>query len=299
MKFVIKNILLQGSYVGILDVYGNAAAAWSVARKLRTGYNGYAINVRRSSDNTSINVGFNGDGTLDTASMLAFCGAGDGYVATIYDQSGNGLDRTQVYPLPQAKIVSSGSLITLNSKPALDFSGTSAYYTAGTTSSWKFLHDGTKSFVSLVQTMNGSASENILNSGGSNSNAVGFNLASRTTQAFTVRVTYASSGNFVVNPQSANNSYTTGTQFIMGVALDINNVTAANRVFGYINGGSNILTNASTGTASSSNSVQALGAPDSSNLYTGKMQEMIFWNIDQTANRTSIRDNQRTFYGTY
>ena len=41
------------AYFGILDLYGNAAAAWSVSRKLRAGYNGYAINVRRSSDNTT------------------------------------------------------------------------------------------------------------------------------------------------------------------------------------------------------------------------------------------------------
>ena len=286
------------AYFGILDLYGNAAAAWSVSRKLRAGYNGYAINVRRSSDNTSINVGFNGDGTLDTASMLTFCGAGDGFVATIYDQSGNGLDRTQVYPLPQSKIVSSGSLVTLNGKPAIDFSGTSAYYTAGTTSSWKFLHDGTKSFISLVQNY-ANATNYIINTGGNSSTNVGIlYLTNAASNVLRMIVAYGSAGNNVFS-YSQTYSITTGTQYITGIVLDLSNATPASRGMCYVNGGSNAWNNSASGTPSSANSTQALGAPDSSNLYTGKMQEMIMWNIDQTANRTGIRDNQRTFYGTY
>ena len=45
------------SFVGLLDTYPNAAAAYSV-RKLRTAYTGSAIRVRRSSDNAEQNIGF-------------------------------------------------------------------------------------------------------------------------------------------------------------------------------------------------------------------------------------------------
>lgn len=58
----------------LLDTYSGAAAAYSL-RKLRTAYTGNAIRVRRSSDNTSQDIGFNADGTLDTTAMLSFVGS--------------------------------------------------------------------------------------------------------------------------------------------------------------------------------------------------------------------------------
>jgi hypothetical protein len=56
----------------LLDQYPNAAVAYSL-RKLRAGYIGSAIRVRRSSDNAEQNIGFIGN-DLDTASMLDFVG---------------------------------------------------------------------------------------------------------------------------------------------------------------------------------------------------------------------------------
>ena len=58
----------------LLDTYSGAAAAYSL-RKLRTAYSGYAIRVRRSSDNTSQDIGFDANGNLDTTSLLAFVGS--------------------------------------------------------------------------------------------------------------------------------------------------------------------------------------------------------------------------------
>jgi hypothetical protein len=58
----------------LLDTYSGAAAAYSL-RKLRTAYTGNAIRVRRSSDNTSQDIGFDANGELDTASMLSFVGS--------------------------------------------------------------------------------------------------------------------------------------------------------------------------------------------------------------------------------
>ncbi len=57
----------------LLDTYAGATAAYSL-RKLRAAYNGPAIRVRRSTDGTVLDVGFNADGTLDTASILSFIG---------------------------------------------------------------------------------------------------------------------------------------------------------------------------------------------------------------------------------
>ena len=95
----------------LLDTYPNAAVAYSL-RKLRTAYSGSAIRVRRSSDNTEQNIGFVGN-DLDTASLLTFCGAGNGFITTWYDQSTNANNSTQATAVNQPQIVSSGVVNTL------------------------------------------------------------------------------------------------------------------------------------------------------------------------------------------
>ena len=72
----------------LLDSYSGAAAAYSL-RKLTSTYTGNAIRVRRSSDNTEQNIGFDAGGNLNTIALLAFVGSGNGFVTTWYDQSGN------------------------------------------------------------------------------------------------------------------------------------------------------------------------------------------------------------------
>jgi prepilin-type processing-associated H-X9-DG protein len=106
---------------GLLDAYSGAAAAYSL-RNLSILQNPYVVRVRRSSDNTEqdFTAAQVTDGTLTT-----FCGAGNGFVRTWYDQSGNGRNATQTTTANQPQIVSSGSLLTDNSKPCLQFNGSS------------------------------------------------------------------------------------------------------------------------------------------------------------------------------
>lgn len=56
----------------LLDTYTDAAVAFSL-RKLRTNYNGSAIRVRRTSDNTEQDIGFVNN-QLDTSSLQSFVG---------------------------------------------------------------------------------------------------------------------------------------------------------------------------------------------------------------------------------
>ena len=109
------------AYAALMDSYAGAAAAYSL-RKLYSSYTGSAINVRRSSDNATQDIGFDGY-VLDTASLLSFVGAGSGYVTTWYDQSGNGNNATQSTAANQPQIVSSGNVITENGKPTVSFDG--------------------------------------------------------------------------------------------------------------------------------------------------------------------------------
>ena len=86
---------------GLLDAYGGAAAAYSL-RRLSANYTGSVVRVRRSSDNTEQDFTATQvtDGTLTT-----FCGAGDGFVQTWYDQSRNGRAASMTTTTLQPQIV--------------------------------------------------------------------------------------------------------------------------------------------------------------------------------------------------
>lgn len=64
-------------------------AAYSV-RKLFNDYTGYAMRVRRASDNAELDIGFTAFNLLNETSILNFCGSSLGTVVAWYDQSGNG-----------------------------------------------------------------------------------------------------------------------------------------------------------------------------------------------------------------
>jgi hypothetical protein len=106
----------------LLDLYPGAAAAYSI-RKLRTAYTGSCIQVRRSSDNATQDINFVGN-SIDTTTLLTFCGAGNGFISIWYDQSGNARDASNATLANQPQIVNSGSVITVNSKPSLQIDTT-------------------------------------------------------------------------------------------------------------------------------------------------------------------------------
>jgi hypothetical protein len=86
----------------------SAGAAYST-RLLRTAYAGNCMLVRRSSDNTTLAIGFTGSpAVLNQSALTTFVGAGNGFIVTWYDQSGNGRDVTQATAAAQPQIVASG-----------------------------------------------------------------------------------------------------------------------------------------------------------------------------------------------
>lgn len=108
-----------------LDLYTSARIAYSV-RKLRVGYTGFCMRIRRSSDNSETNIGFVNN-YVDTASILSFCGAGSGFVSIFYDQSGNGNNAIQNTAVSQPRICLNGALNLVNGKLSLFFDGTNDY----------------------------------------------------------------------------------------------------------------------------------------------------------------------------
>lgn len=113
--------------LGVLDLVPEQAAAAYSVRKLSKDYNGPAIRVRRSSDNTEQDIGFDGSGNLDISTLLTFTSSADGLVTTWYDQSGSGFDATQAVAANQPKIVNAGALVTENGKPAIQSDGVDDY----------------------------------------------------------------------------------------------------------------------------------------------------------------------------
>jgi Alpha-L-arabinofuranosidase B, catalytic len=87
-------------------------------RRLRTAYTGSCVRVRRSSDNTELNIGFT-DNVINSQALLTFVGSGNGFVQTWYDQSGNGFNVTQNVQAQQLKLVSNGVISTCNGLPAI------------------------------------------------------------------------------------------------------------------------------------------------------------------------------------
>ena len=119
----------SGSFVGLLDLYPNAAAAYSL-RKLRADYAGPAIKATKTVAGTTFvqDIGFV-DNELDTTSLLSFADGEDVFVNTWYDQSGQGNNATQESAAYQSKIVDAGSVIVnpTNNLPSMLSGGTQIF----------------------------------------------------------------------------------------------------------------------------------------------------------------------------
>lgn len=112
----------------LFDDYQNPLAGYSL-RKLKRTYSGPAVTVRRESDNQNIDVGFSGN-QLDVTSLENFCSGTNGFVSVWYDQSGTGKHLYQNFEVYQPKIVSNGTTIKNNNKPAVEFEETDGQWMA-------------------------------------------------------------------------------------------------------------------------------------------------------------------------
>jgi hypothetical protein len=110
-------------YTGTIDLPEGATAGYSV-RRISSTYFGPGVRVINSS-NVELDIKFLPNGNLDTVTMEAHCGGGDGHVTQWYDQTGLQNHLVQSTAGLRPKIVSSGTTITNpdNGKVALEFAG--------------------------------------------------------------------------------------------------------------------------------------------------------------------------------
>lgn len=267
-----------GVILPLLDTYPNAAAAYSL-RLLRTAYTGSTIRVRRSSDNTEQDIGFVNN-ELDTSSLTSFCGSGDGFVTTWYDQSGNGYNATQSTASQQPQIVSSGSVILENTKPTLQFDGSNDFFVNNS--------------INITQPI----TKFTIAKNTDNSKAGVFTDSNNTTNRF---VLYSGgdrdqNGNFV---SSYDNT---------GTSLTISNNVNRNLFYELANSGSNALAINGNTAVTGNNGTNGMDKLSIGNIrnsvvggyyLTGNFQELIIYASNQSSNRTGISNNINTYYGIY
>ena len=261
----------QSTFVGLLDTYTNAAAAYSL-RKLSAAYAGSSIRVRRT-DLTEADIGFNALGDLDTLALLSFTGTGaldNGFVTTWYDQSGNAINATQTTALDQPQIVSAGSVLTNGGKPCLQFDNTNdSLITTLTITRPYSIYAQFLQFSSL--TLN-----RILNSTSTNSLITSSRVSNTVfTGANVVESAYASNNQNVI--VSLIESTTSTTKFF----YNLNNIAIASP--GSADWG--ILAFGSTS-----------ARPEPAN---GQIKETIVWATDQSSNNIGIQNNMNAYYGIY
>lgn len=259
--------------VMLLDAYSGAAAAYSL-RKLRFNYSGSAIQVRRSSDNATQDIGFTASGQLDTSALTTFVGSNNGFVTTWYDQSGNSAHITQSNATSQPQIVNSGSIISVtgtgSSTPAIYFDGSNDFMTR-TNFSWiNYSMFSVQKALGNVVWQNGFG------------NGVGLNTSSGSQYSLYERG--VADHNFATR--------TNDLRLITGIRDQ-----SISKLNAYINTSLYTLTTSSANTPSTGFYVGALDG--TSLFYNGHQSELVFYTSDQSSNVSNIQSNINTHYGIY
>jgi hypothetical protein len=276
-------------FVGLLDDYPNAAAAYSL-RLLRTAYTGDAIQVRRASDNSTQDIGFVNN-QLDTTSLESFCSGTNGFVTTWYDQSGNGNDATQTTASDQPQIVSSGSVITENGKPAAEFDGSDDYFPIDSIASTFSGEDIPMARIFVISPSVNNVFQNFFAFG--NSTNIRPLKQLELTSSNEYSVLYRTSDN---ERKSTNFSPIKLSQQLLD---EYNEGTITNVYLDSVNK----ISNFDIDLPSIDLDLATIGALRRTtqilNFYNGTFQEFILYPSDQSSNRTGIETNINDFYSIY
>ena len=282
----------------LLDLYPNAAAAYSV-RLLRTAYTGSAIRVRRSSDNTEQNIGFIGE-NLDTSSLTTFCSGTDGFVTTWYDQSGNANDATQSTAANQPQIVSSGSVINVNSKPCLQFTNSSTQTLSYSTSLWTYTGNSTLFHTSRNRNTATTQYGSVISQGGGNvAGALGIQW-----QQFPNAATQASTDIFAPGGISTSGTQSANVQYLATFQWQnwSTHQTNGNTIIA-INGANQALTNygaSPTSLATTPNLIGGFVTSVSAGAFLGDIQEIVVYTtVLSGTNIDGAESNINTYYAIY
>lgn len=273
-----KGVNLQVPVLNWLTVQPTVALSF---RLLSSTYTGAAVNVRRSSDNTAMDIGFVGK-HLDTATLLSFVGTGNGFLAKQYNQGtlGSSGDVIQTVAASQPQIVANGVLCTFNGLPTAVFSGAQLMQTAGNVQAVGAAGYSTNNVANVTT---GSAVQCVMSQD-----------VSATVRNFSVRylatgqyeaVWYDGSAGTVINsPYSAPENIVTSTQSSTTLSIYSNGRSAG--------------TSAVSGSTAAASCVFTLGEDTYlPYYYTGSISEaLVFSSVLSTQDRQALERNQEQFY---
>jgi hypothetical protein len=268
-----KRFIYYGSFASATwfsDDFGMPASAYSLRKLTPNATN--CIRVRRSSDNAEQNIGFVANvpnSPIDTTALLAFVGAGNGFVTTWYDQSTNANNAIQTTANAQVRIVSSGNIDVDNIKAALNFNGSQFLQLTSTISTGKIMsvfsvtNNNNKSVAvmigstSPISNYNSDNLNHTLNAAGAFAQVGGFQYGQR------IRT-------ILRNNSTTNEVFQNNTLFTL---------TVTNNDF----------------------TIKEIGRrADLTNfLWLGWMQELIIYTNAKSSDRTAIETNQNTYYNVF
>jgi len=260
------------AFTGLLDTYSGAAAAYSL-RLLSSTYSGSAIRVRRSDDNAEQDIGFRNN-ELDTSTLETFSIGSDCFVTTWYDQSGNSNNATNSTAANQPKIVSSGTTITENNKPAIEYDGSGDQLQLSSS-----IDLSNEFFLPLVYKSNRTSSEDYVLYGDGGASRI--RLYQGLYRLYIDNVTYGFS--------TANDNF--GTQYLFTNEADDSRNLAVYRNSSQI-GSTEVIP------IDDNWIIEYLGY-GSSRPITGLLQEVVIYATDQSNYRTGIETNINDYYSIY
>ena len=276
-------VLADGQTARLLDIYGDSIGAYSL-RKLRTGYVGNAIRVRRSSDNVEQDIAFDTSGNLDTVSLLAFVGSGNGYVSIWYDQSGKYGPSINNYafqntPAYQPTIVLNGSLQMNGNKPAIYWDN-SQYLLIDTPAAYSSTGvrgvTNIKSVFVNIKWLTGSGTSPILGNDG----ATAYYHEGITGEA-----------GLILSSSYADYNVKNGSNYINGTLKTLSTFSKSTN--------SNILVSMVHLTNTISFSQLGNDRGFAGTYFKGYYSEIIAYSTDPTTNRTGIENNINSYYSIY
>lgn len=256
-----------------LDNVAAPAAAYSIARRLRSGYAGPLVRIRRDSDNAEQDFGVTDANVLDESAVTTFVGAGNGLVRTLYDQSGNERHLEQTATAEQHRFVLSGVIVKQNTKPAIEclntrhmFTGASFSYTALT---WCGVYRINADAGGLFQLGTAGTGASVYRA--TNLTARALTANGTATIANTLNTQYQGSATFTTAARRIWQNGVAGTQQVSAGTL---NETSKELYFSALN-------------------------PTTYRMQ-GYQQELIIWTTElPDASRVKIENDQNDFYGIY
>jgi len=278
LKMTWEEVAEAPTFTGLLnESYGSGATAAYSVRRLNGNYTGAAIQVERSSDNTTQDIGFDSNGDLDESALSTFCSGTVCKVRTWYGQeasggTGSGNDAVQTVHANQPTIYTGGAIVKENGRVAVDFDGTDDYLEYTTTESV------TDCFV--IQ---------------STTDDLAILLSSQNTNTRWHFIVDDASSNINTSDWSA----ATGTDdygYKNGALVAVNNTTTRDDLHTALADGLQNLTSW-TGLTNATADDYFIGKYQQAGYeYAGKVQELVLFGTDKSTDRTSIESNVGDYF---